>query len=66
VHFGSLDFVIIMEGELVQAIVSVQSPPSLGLNTIIKALEELQLSALEARASERDQILDFNFRILER
>jgi hypothetical protein len=32
---------------------------------IVEALEELQLSALEARAPRRDQILDFDFRRLE-
>jgi hypothetical protein len=36
-----------------------------GLDTIIRALKELQLSALEARAPERDQLLDFDFERLE-
>jgi hypothetical protein len=40
-RFGSLDFVITMEGELVQAIMPIQSPPPIGLDTIIEALEEL-------------------------
>jgi hypothetical protein len=42
-----------------------QSPPLTGLDTIIEALEELQLSALDAHALEHDQLLDFNFRRLE-
>jgi hypothetical protein len=54
VRFGSLDFIITIEGELVQAIVPVQSPPPTSLDAIIEALEELQLNAPEAHASERD------------
>jgi hypothetical protein len=54
VCFGSLDFIITMEGKLVQAIAPVQSPLPTGLNAIVEALEELQLNALKARALERD------------
>jgi hypothetical protein len=32
---------------------------------IVGALEELRLSALEARAPERDQLLNFDFGMLE-
>jgi hypothetical protein len=32
---------------------------------IVKALEELQLSTLRVRASERHQVLDFDFEKLE-
>jgi hypothetical protein len=45
--------------------VPAQSPPPTGLNAIVEALEELQLSAPEARALEHDQLLDFNFGRLE-
>jgi hypothetical protein len=65
VPFRSLDFVITMEGELVQAIMLVQPPPPTSLDAIVEALEELQLSALEARAPQCDQILDFDFERLE-
>jgi hypothetical protein len=50
VRFESLDFVITMEGDLVQAIVPAQSPAPTGLDAIVEALEELWLSAQEARA----------------
>jgi hypothetical protein len=43
-----------MEGEQVQAIVPAQSPPPTSLDAIIEALEELQLSTLEAHAPECD------------
>jgi hypothetical protein len=54
-----------MEEELVQAIMPAQSPPPTGLDMIVEALEELQLSASEASAPERDQLLDFDFGRLE-
>jgi hypothetical protein len=41
VRFGSLDYVVTMEGELVQALVPVQAPPPTGLDVIVEALEEL-------------------------
>jgi len=50
VRFGSLDFIVMMEGGLVQAPATVQPFHSAGLDTIAEALEELQLHALEARA----------------
>ena len=48
VCFRSLDFIVTMEGELAQALVVVQPLHSTGLNTIVEALEELQLHASEA------------------
>jgi hypothetical protein len=53
VHFESLDFTITTEGELVRALAS-QSPPTTGLDAVVGALEELWLSAPEARAPECD------------
>jgi hypothetical protein len=53
VRFGSLDFIVTNEGELVRALAP-QTPPATSLDVIVGALQELQLSALEARASERD------------
>ena len=41
VHFGNLDFIITMEGELAQAPTAIQPPHSTGLSVIAKALEEL-------------------------
>jgi hypothetical protein len=49
-RFESLDFVITMEGDLVQAIVPAQSSSPTGLDAIVEALEELWLSAQEAHA----------------
>jgi hypothetical protein len=60
-----MDFVITMEEGLVWAIAPTQSPPPTGLDTIIEALEELQLNALEAYAPGRDQFLNFDFGMLE-
>ena len=65
-HFGDLDFIVTMEGELLWAPVVVQPHHSTGLDTIAKVLEELQLHALEARAPRSDQLLDFNYGRLER
>jgi hypothetical protein len=65
VCFGSLDFIITMEGELVQALAPVQTPPPTGLDTIVVALKELQLNAPEAHAPRRDQPLNFDFGRLE-
>jgi hypothetical protein len=64
VHFGSLDFIITTKEELVRALAS-QSPPATNLDTIIRALKELQLSAPEAHALEHDLLLDFHFGKLE-
>jgi hypothetical protein len=40
-RFESLDFVVSVEGELVQALGPIQLCPPTGLDTIIEALEEL-------------------------
>ena len=53
-RFGNLDFIVTMEGELVQAPAAIQPLHSAGLNTIVKALDELWLHALEARAPGSD------------
>jgi hypothetical protein len=66
VRFGSLDFIITMEGKLVQALAPIQPPPPTSLNAIVEALEELlQLNAPEDRTPGRDQHLDFDFGRLE-
>ena len=54
VRFGDLDFIITMEGELVQAPTAVQPLHFTGLDAITEALEELQLHAPEAHAPESD------------
>ena len=41
VRFGNLDFIVMMEGELVQAPAAVQPLHSASLNAITEALEEL-------------------------
>ena len=64
-HFGDLDFTITMEGELALAPTAVQPLHSTSLDTIVGALEELQLHALEARAPRGDQLLGFDYRRLE-
>jgi hypothetical protein len=53
VHFGSLDFTITIEGEMVRALAP-QSPPATGLDAIVGALEELRLSAPKACTLERE------------
>ena len=66
VHFGNLDFIISIEGELVQVPAVDQPLHSAGLDAITEALEELQLHAPKARASRSDQLLSFDYRRLER
>jgi hypothetical protein len=53
-RFGTLDFIVIMEGELVRASAPARPPPTTGLDAIDEALEELQLHAPEARALGRN------------
>ena len=66
VCFGDLDFIIMVEGELVQAPTAVQPLHSAGLNAIVEALEELQLHAPEAHAPGSDQLFSFDYGRLER
>ena len=65
VCFENLDFIIMTEGELAQVPTTVQPLHSAGLNTIVEALEELQLHEPEARAPESDQLLGFDYGRLE-
>jgi hypothetical protein len=66
VRFGSLDFFVTTQGELTRAPAPVQPIRSVGLDTVVEALKELQLHTLEARASRSDQLLDFDYERLER
>ena len=63
--FGNLDFIVTMRGELAQAPVALQPLHSAGLDTIVKALEELQLHAPEVHAPGSDQLLVFDYGRLE-
>ena len=65
-RFGDLDFIIMVEGELVRAPVVIQPFHSTSLNTVTKMLKELWLHAPEARASGSGQLLDFDYGRLER
>ena len=53
-HFGNLDFIITMEGELAQVPAAVQPLHSTNLDMITEALEELHLHAPEARTPGSD------------
>ena len=66
VHFRNLDFIVMMEEELVQAPATIQPLHSAGLDAIAEMLEELQLHAPEARAPGNHQLLRFDYRRLER
>ena len=65
-RFENLDFIVTMEGDLVQAPVAVQPLHSAGLDAIAEALEQLWLHAPEARAPGSDQLLGFDYGRLER
>jgi hypothetical protein len=65
VRFGNLNFFVTMEGELAQAPAPVQPLHSASIDTIVEALEELHLHALEVRALESDQLLDFDYERME-
>jgi hypothetical protein len=52
--FGSLDFFVTTEGELARAPAPIQPLCSASLEIVVEALEELQLHALEVRASGSD------------
>ena len=64
-RFGNLDFIVTMEGELVQVPIAVQPLHSAGHDTIAEALEELWLHAPVARAPRSDQLLGFDYERLE-
>ena len=66
VRFGNLDFIVTTEEELAQVPTAVQHLHSAGHDAIAKALEELQLHALETRTPGIDQLLGFDYRRLER
>ena len=66
VRFGSLDFIVTTEGELVRAPAPVQLSRSTGLDTTVEAFEELQLRTSEARVPRSDQLLGFDYVRLER
>ena len=66
VRFENLDFIVTMEGGLVQAPAAVQPLHFTGLDAIAEALEELQLHAPEARTPGSDQLLGFDYGRLER
>ena len=51
-HFGNLDFIVMIEGELMQAPIAVQPLHFIVLDVIAEALEELQLHAQEARTPQ--------------
>ena len=65
-RFGNLDFIVTMEGGLVQALTAIQPLHFTGLNVITEALEELQLHAPEAFTQGSDQLLGFDYGRLER
>jgi hypothetical protein len=60
-HLGSLDFLITMDGMLAWSPALVRPSCFSSLDTIVEALEELQPHALEACASNGNQLLDFNY-----
>ena len=64
--FGNLDFIIMMEGELIQAPITVQPLHSASLDAIAKALVVQQLHTPEDRAPRSDQLLGFDYGRLER
>jgi hypothetical protein len=64
-HFGSLDFFVTMKGELAWAPAPVQPLCSADLDTVVEALKELRLHALEVLASRSNQLPDFDYERLE-
>ena len=66
VRFGNLEFIITTEGVLAQVPIAVQPLHSAGLDAIAEVLEELQLNTSEACALRSDQLLNFDYRRLER
>jgi hypothetical protein len=66
VRFGSLDFFVTTEEELVRAPAPVRPLHSASIDTVVEALEELQLRAPEACAFGSDRLLDFDYERMER
>ena len=66
VRFRDLDFIVTTEGELAMAPTTIRPLHSTGLDMITEALEELQLHAPKVHALGSDQLLDFDYRRLER
>ena len=66
VHFGGLDFIITTKGELARAPIVIQPLHSASLDAVAEALEELWLHSPEAHAPGSSQLLDFDYRRLER
>jgi hypothetical protein len=60
-----LDFLIIAEGKLAWPPVLVQPLRFANLDDVGEALKKLQLCALEARALEGNQLLNFKYRQLK-
>ena len=65
-RFGDLDFIVTMEGELVQASAAIHPLHFTDLDAIAEALEGLQLHAPEAHTPGSDQLLGFGYGRLER
>jgi hypothetical protein len=61
-----LDFFVTTKGELAWAPVLTQPPCSADIGTIIEALKELHLHALEACAPRSNQLLNFDYKRLAR
>ena len=65
-RFENLYFIVTIEGELARVPAAVQPLHSTGLDAITKALEVLQLHALEAHAPGSDQLFGFDYGRLKR
>ena len=61
VHFGNLDFIITMEGELVWSSAATKPLLFTSLDAIAKALEELQLPTTGVRTPRSNQPLNLNY-----
>ena len=61
VHFGNLDFVITMEGELVRSFAATQPLLFTGLDTIIEVPKELQLPTMEVHTPRNNQLLSLDY-----
>ena len=59
IHFGDLDFIITVGGELALAHAAIQPLPSIGLHTVDEVVEELQQHALGARTPKNNWLLDY-------